>query len=211
MYLDFATLSHVWGSGTVNIKITSANLPAMRQNIDWLSLPRTIQDAVVMTRKLGIRYLWLDSLCILQAKGENDADHAADWRREAARFGGYYENSVVTIAETGAVDASEGLFLNRPGLVFEAQPHSVDRISHSASLTPITIYPQTPTWSSEIKGAPLSQRGWAAQERLLSRRILHFARNCVLWECHTLLATEMNPSGLARNDKPQNRLGADLE
>ncbi|KAK4209759.1 hypothetical protein QBC37DRAFT_449765 [Rhypophila decipiens] len=148
--------------------------------------------------KLGIRYLWVDALCILQSRGSDDTQHELDWQLEAARFGQYYENSILTIAATGAQSASERLFLHRAGQVGGFEPYTVQWTDGSDVPKEVTVYPKVPCWGDEIMDsplAPLASRGWAAQERLMSRRILHFAANCVCWECYELQATEGDPSG----------------
>lgn len=62
---EYACLSHCWG--TVRpIVITRENLATYRKQIPWEDVPRTFQDAVTITRKFGMRYIWIDSLCIVQ-------------------------------------------------------------------------------------------------------------------------------------------------
>ncbi|KAM7210220.1 Heterokaryon incompatibility protein (HET) domain containing protein [Rhypophila decipiens] len=192
-YQEYASLSYVWGERNLGMHTTSSNVQHLTDRIDVSQLSRTIQDAITVTRKLGIRYLWVDSLCILQRQGPDDPVHVSDWRREAARFGDYYSNPVVTISATGARSSSDGLFLDRPGRAISPQPHTIQRVNYSGELTEITIHPPIPRWLLEMRNPPLSKRGWAAQERLMSPRILHFAGNCVCWECCELEATELYP------------------
>jgi hypothetical protein len=66
-------------------------------------LLRTIRDAIQFTRKLGIRYIWVDLLCIIQDDPEN-------WAREAASMAQVYCNAYITIAATKSPDAEGGLF-----------------------------------------------------------------------------------------------------
>ncbi|KAH6959432.1 heterokaryon incompatibility protein-domain-containing protein [Fusarium avenaceum] len=190
--LKYVALSYAWGSAGNNVKTTSSNLTAMTQCLPWSQLPKTIQDAIVITRGLGVRYLWVDALCILQSEGHDDTKHKEDWAYEAARFGQYYENSLLTIAATGASSSDDGLFLPRPALRFE--PESITfRPEEDSSYT---IRPIIPSWHTEMYDAPLLRRGWAVQERMISRRVLHFAKNMVLWECHDCRATELDTQGL---------------
>lgn len=66
------------------------------------------------------------------------------------------------------------------------------------SMEPIpsfVIWPAVPIWGSSVKLSPLLERGWVLQERAMSRRILHFAKHCVYWECQELKASEFRPSG----------------
>jgi Heterokaryon incompatibility protein (HET) len=69
--------------------------------ITWDKLPRTFQDAISFTRRLKIRYLWIDSLYIFQ-------DDNKDWQRQASRMPSIYENSYVTLAAM-ASDSSNGV------------------------------------------------------------------------------------------------------
>lgn len=62
------------------------------------SLPRTFRDAIVVTRSMGIIFLWIDSLCILQ-------DSAEDWASESSRIGDYFANCLFIIAAADAADA----------------------------------------------------------------------------------------------------------
>jgi hypothetical protein len=72
------------------------------------SMPQTFKDAVKITRKFGIRYLWIDALCILQ-------DSKSDWEVQATEMAAIYRNSVFTIAADNATDSSGGCFANRDG------------------------------------------------------------------------------------------------
>ncbi|RSL39045.1 hypothetical protein CEP53_014361 [Fusarium sp. AF-6] len=94
--IEYLTLSYAWGPVTDFPKTTKSNLQDMMVMLPWSKLPRTIQNTIVFTRKMGIKYLWVDALCILQAKGPRDRVHQEDWRHEAARFGHYYQNSVMS-------------------------------------------------------------------------------------------------------------------
>jgi Heterokaryon incompatibility protein (HET) len=73
-------------------------------------------DAIVVTKALGLRYLWIDSLCIIQ-------DDEDDWLAESKTMGTLYERAVVTLAASTAPDSTHGLFLER--LYSELQVPSV--------------------------------------------------------------------------------------
>ncbi|OBT71298.1 hypothetical protein VF21_09943 [Pseudogymnoascus sp. 05NY08] len=62
----YLTLSHSWGDPAEVLQTKTENLPQMIKHIEFSAMPNTFQDAVTITRKLGYRYLWIDSLCILQ-------------------------------------------------------------------------------------------------------------------------------------------------
>ena len=98
---SYITLSHCWGQ-TRQVTTTSANIRRHSFELPMSELSKTFQDAIELTRKLGIRYLWIDSICILQ-------DDKADWLRESQMMGQYYGESYCTIAATGGADGSQGL------------------------------------------------------------------------------------------------------
>jgi uncharacterized Fe-S radical SAM superfamily protein PflX len=58
-------------------------------SIGWGNLPRTFQDAVTVTRELGVRFLWIDSICIIQPhKGcSNECGGSKDWDIESKKDG----------------------------------------------------------------------------------------------------------------------------
>jgi hypothetical protein len=95
----YATLSHCWGGKTPTMT-TTQNLATHLQRIP-LPLPQSFMDAVRVSRLLGIRYLWIDSLCILQ-------DSSEDWALHAPQMAVVYGNSCVTISADAAEDSTEG-------------------------------------------------------------------------------------------------------
>ncbi|KAF2803123.1 HET-domain-containing protein [Mytilinidion resinicola] len=101
----YATLSHCWGRSHHLVTLRSNKEDLMRK-IKHDELPKTYSDAILLTRALNIRYLWIDSLCIVQ-------DDKEDWRAEAARMGDVYRYSHVTIAATAGEDGNAGLFDNQ--------------------------------------------------------------------------------------------------
>ena len=89
-----------------NLSSDNKNTPILIQDfkagIDYTRLPRRFQDAIAISRRLGVRYLWIDSLCILQ-------NCPNDWRRESAKTQHVYSNAYVTLAADGSRDSSGGL------------------------------------------------------------------------------------------------------
>ena len=103
--VPYITLSHRWGTGE-QIMLTKASLSDMSRRIDLVKLSQTYQDAIAITRLLGLRYLWIDSLCIIQ-------DSLVDWQAEAAKMGDIFKFSFCTIAAFWASSDSEGCFFDR--------------------------------------------------------------------------------------------------
>lgn len=103
----YMTLSHCWGL-TDCLKLTSNNYAQLLDGVSFSLLPQLYQDAVFITRSLGIRYLWIDSLCIIQ-----QGDDLTDWRRELALMSDVYLNSFCNISAADAPDGQHTLFTTR--------------------------------------------------------------------------------------------------
>ncbi|KAK0719319.1 heterokaryon incompatibility protein-domain-containing protein [Lasiosphaeris hirsuta] len=179
--IEYVALSHCWGKLEF-IKLKSTNIASFQAGIPLSQLPRTFKDAVDVTRKLGFRYLWIDSLCIIQ-------DLTADWQAEAGRMADVYLKAVLTLAAAASTDANSGLFTTRKPL----PRHIVlDDQADPADPDPITIV--QPDWDEHflsIIGGNLQTRGWTFQERALSTRILHYGDGALAWECATLSSSEL--------------------
>lgn len=107
---SYVTLSHCWGPNVIP-RLLLDNLDDRRNRIEISTLPRMFQDAITSTQKMGIQYLWIDSLCIIQ-------DSEQDWLSEPALVGNGYANSYCNIAATAAKDGTVGCFFKRdPRLV----------------------------------------------------------------------------------------------
>jgi hypothetical protein len=163
----YACLSRRWGPSTASCLTTRANLGDCTQNIPWDFLPRMFQQAVSITAALRLKYLWIDSICIVQ-------DNDSDWKIRAAQMCDIYYDSYVTLAASLAIDSDVGLF----------NPQEPIFISHSiAKYNPCFVrFTKHPYFYSaeeeEVeKGPPLLGRASVFQERLLSRRFLQFLDN----------------------------------
>ncbi|PMD42866.1 HET-domain-containing protein [Hyaloscypha variabilis F] len=99
---QWLTLSHCWGSSNTAITTTS-NFKARCNEIQIANLPATFRDAVKITRELGYRYLWIDSLCIIQ-------DSVSDWQMESVKMAEIYANAVLNISTDASGGADEGIF-----------------------------------------------------------------------------------------------------
>lgn len=187
----YLILSYCWGKNNTALT-TKANISQRQEGIDLESLPKTIRDAIQITRSIGERYLFVDALCIIQP---TDGD-TTDWQAEASRMGAYYENALCTIAATGASDSKDGCLFERPGLRFPSVPCYLPPWTKAGTSQTICINPSIPLWWVCVIDAPLYQRGWTVQERAMSRRTLHFTKDALYFECAGLRASEYRPSGL---------------
>lgn len=106
--VSYMTLSHCWGKGDVTekLRLLGSTFNYLREMHPIGTLPKTFREACQFTERLGVRYLWIDRLCIIQ-------DCTEDWNREAALMQDVYRNSFLNISAHGARDDEGGLFFNR--------------------------------------------------------------------------------------------------
>ncbi|KAI0528321.1 HET-domain-containing protein [Xylaria bambusicola] len=170
----YACLSHCWGPSQSPIKTLSTTIDTFKEDIPWQSLSRTFQDAVDICRRLDIRYLWIDSLCIIQ-----DSDE--DWANESVKMADIYANAFLTIAATKSKDGTGGCYSDRDpcyvdcGTVIDGSVFIRGKMPRLGG----------PAGSKTAEGWPLLLRGWVYQEMSLSRRVLHFGSQEVIWQCRT--------------------------
>lgn len=178
---EYACLSHCWGPPEEKPLDSTTETVGKYQTdgIPWSALPKTFQEAMVFIRKLGIRYLWIDSLCIIQ----NDAD---DWFREAGRMATTYENAILTIAAATSSSSQKGLYrTSMPSWRLEGCTY-LRRCSDPVFFE--HQYTRNPAFLDRV--APLLRRAWVLQERLISRRLLHFTPLELVFECYSGNKTE---------------------
>lgn len=166
--------------------MTAHNRSRFESGIPASELNPNFQDAIHATRGLGFRYIWIDSLCILQGSRE-------DWAKEAPLMNLVYTYAVLTLAAAASSDGFGGLFRERnPDL---AKPHRLQARSGEAGPEEWFLSRQQDPWEEQIEGCPLNKRAWVVQERLLAPRTVFFGAAEILWECHALEASETFPGG----------------
>ncbi len=197
----YAALSHCWGHKPF-LRTLSGSLEAHKSEITWEKLPQSFQDAIAFTRQLGIRYLWIDSLCIVQ-------DDQRDWRREAAKMASVYQGAEIVISAARSDGAYGGLYADVPDthkthtITFvpghrrrdddddydddgDNYPSSTSESPQTLHLRPSFIHthrllsPYHPQTSTLL---PIFTRAWVLQERFLSPRLLHFGPHELSFEC----------------------------
>ncbi|KAL9053168.1 MAG: hypothetical protein Q9206_004039 [Seirophora lacunosa] len=181
----YMTLSHRWGSASF-LKLTLSKLADLVQGFSIADLPQTFQDAIVVVRRLGCKYLWIDSLCIIQNSAE-------DWLHEAGLMGDVYANSHCNIAATWNSSSDDGCFTKRNASEVEG-PIVNPKWTGLKSTTFRVV--EFRLWENLVTSAGLNKRAWVVQERLLAPRVLHFGRTQLAWECHEVDACETYPAGL---------------
>lgn len=105
--VPWASLSHCWGTKP-GLKTTRKTYPDMLRSIKPQHLPATIPDAIKFSLQLGIRYIWVDSLCIIQPDEEEDTHDQKDWEIELPNMGRYYKDSMLTLVVESAAGDDEG-------------------------------------------------------------------------------------------------------
>ena len=166
----------------------------MRNCIPTEDLPPTFKDAIQIARKLGVNYLWIDSLCIIQ-------DSMEDWRQESRLMDKVYRLSACNIMAEAAINCDGGLFFERDPRrlgIFTIDEKQTSNLSHRSTVCVTQDYVNAK--SDKRKGSPLYSRGWVCQERWLAPRQISFHSNQVFWECTNLKACEAFPSWGAKVD-----------
>lgn len=191
IYGGYATLSHCWGQKPDFLQLSFEAEEAMRRGISFKRLPRTFRDAIFIAHRLGINYLWIDSLCILQSRPGS----SEDWAEHDTAMRKVYENCIINIAADRTSSAHEKAFTER-------SPFSLQSCQilwgHGDEKSMWTVIGTNP--DGNYYTAPLTSRVWVFQERILSPRVLHLGMEQVWWECNDLgFACESMPTGFRRN------------
>lgn len=192
----YAALSYCWGKRQAwpACRTTRDNLATQMVKVHWTALPATLQDAVQATRRLGLEYLWIDAMCIVQ-------DDEKDWQIESMQMATVYKHAHVTICAALAVDTRAGIFSQRDagslshilsiryrGEEFPIYAFHVPQ--ESGRLEPRLL---ADIWRGSLERSmeyPMFNRAWTFQERLASRRVLFFGKEELIMECASGCAFE---------------------
>lgn len=181
----YLALSHCWGRKPFLV-MNESNKKEFETGVLISSLPLNFQDAIFTTRRLGFRYIWIDSLCIIQSSRD-------DWEREAPQMNQVYRNAFLTLGAMASPDAHGGLFRKRdPGM---ASPLPVKIRTKEDGVVECLLI-KSDFWHSHVRQAPMSKRGWVVQERILTPRSLYFCESQLFWECREQHACEWFPLGI---------------
>lgn len=189
----YAALSYCWGSKPNQgepFTTTKSNIASRQSGFSFGDLPRTLQDAVRTSRALGIRYIWIDALCIIQ-------DDPEDWGKESSRMGQIYSHSCLTIAATTSESSFDGFLYRDPSykttsqFVFkEVQSYRSEALIKKSGLVHFR-YPLETSVEDFLSTCRWEERGWTLQEKLLSTRTLFFTRDVFYYECATTQRVEV--------------------
>ncbi|RBR18917.1 uncharacterized protein FIESC28_05839 [Fusarium coffeatum] len=167
--IRYVALSYVWGKTGRNF-----NLPKRRYGVPLDGLPRTITDAITVTKSLGYDYLWVDMLCIDQQSEE-------DKLRQIAIMDQIYRSADLTIIVAAGSDCGDGI----PGVSERCRPPRM-----SIKIGNTVLVEDKENAVTEIRYSTWRSRGWTFQEGLLSRRRLVFTDTQLLFSCLSSQATE---------------------
>jgi hypothetical protein len=177
----YVALSHCWGLNMpASARTTGVNFADHLKSIPLSDLTTTFVDAIKITRRLGIPYVWIDSLCIIQGSAE-------DWGAEAAQMSAVYTCAQVTLSASGSSDGSQGCRIRGDEVPYVDVPLNggeVEAGSKTQRKYRVCAWPEFS--DNHMDRDPLHSRGWCLQERELSPRIAHFSRDTVRWECRKL-------------------------
>ncbi|KAH9206156.1 heterokaryon incompatibility protein-domain-containing protein, partial [Leptodontidium sp. 2 PMI_412] len=173
----YLALSHPWGKESPNhrhFKSNRENIKNRMTKIKDIELPLNFRHAVQIARRLGVNYLWIDSICILQ---KTDTD-PGDFHEESKWMESIYASAYCVIAASSAEHMSSG-FLGHERDKAAVQLHKGDESTQPTTFLCDTI----DDFQGDVLNGPLSKRGWVLQERALARRTIFFTNNQTYWEC----------------------------
>ncbi|KAF1997743.1 HET-domain-containing protein, partial [Amniculicola lignicola CBS 123094] len=194
---QYASVSHCWGQTRSKHILNHSNHSINLAGIPVSELPLTFRDAVSITRELGLRYLWIDSLCIVQ-------DDVSDWVTHVEAMADVYRNAYITLAAGASLDDDGGFFRDARPTRTHSTPLTIieEGVSYPLYIRQAIDHPEN-LWGFSL---PLTERGWVFQERVLSRRYLCFGVDEVQWECLEDVACSCSTTGRGFNPRLDERI-----
>jgi len=207
---SYLTLSHCWGLEPI-LTTTPKTLHAHLEQVPWDPLPQNFKDAITLIRKLGFKYVWIDSLCIIQGDKQ-------DWEIESSRMADIYRGSSLTIAATRSPESRGGCFSDRSKAPLALNSHGFKLVKEIPEIWEPRFFDghdisgeACQYWArvafphelsaEKAVGLPLLKRAWVFQERTLSPRMIHFTPNELYWECTTISTCECTEVTSSTNGK----------
>jgi hypothetical protein len=181
----YAALSYCWG-GNGTFKTDAKSLKAFEENIPLEQLPQTLRDAFSLTKKIGLNYLWVDAICIVQG---SQLEEKQEWEQESRKMGRIYSDAKIVLAATRTLNVHEGIFQPRPKISLSNDiktPSICARRNLNHEIITSCRTKSDKWWETNINGTfPLLSRGWGFQERMLATRLVHFTPTEMVWECQS--------------------------
>ncbi|KAF2664889.1 HET-domain-containing protein [Microthyrium microscopicum] len=189
--LQYAALSYRWGAPQPNATKTQ-NYNVYLNQILLSSLPQAIIGAVKITRRLGLKYLWVDSLCIQQ-------DSTIDITNELSRMGSIYSNSSITIAASSAVNCNQQILSRH----LPKRPMNFRYRTSSGAIGSISLY-RSGTIDYPLT-EPVGSRAWIFQEYFMAPRILILSKYQVSYICKENSWYDHSLASMHRNRRTKSR------
>jgi len=169
--IGYVALSHCWGKPTDDEKrqfcTTKENYKMRLNGFSIGDLPRTFQDAIRIARAIGLSFLCIDALCIIQ-------QDKPDWERESQTMEKVFSSAYCTIAADAAESWTQG-FLQRKCPPQFTETYKDGRRMYTCGTKH--------DFANHMSNSKLNKRAWVLQERVLSRRILHFTESHTYFAC----------------------------
>lgn len=167
---NYVALSHPWGTDPkLHFSTLQTNVQQYMLGINLVDLPATFKDAVNTTRALGLPYLWIDSLCIIQG-----AD--GDFNDEAKYMESVFSDAYCVIAASWSTHHFDGFLKDR-------QKRKYVTMHRGKDPEPFFICENIDDFNHDVLEAALNKRGWVLQEHALARRTIFFTEKQTYWEC----------------------------
>lgn len=210
----YLALSYCWGKEGPSLKTTKSNYSHLQKSISYSAMPKAYQDAVRVARALGVKYIWIDALCIIQ-------DDRDDWEKESRMMAEIFQNSLATLILLRTASCNEGFLERNPSIKINYQnrqwnvrgsfflrhmPFSYSNAESSIRAAP--SFSDRPV-SLELQNSPWQTRGWTFQEDMFSLRKLYFGQLMMYWD-------SLKPVDIMRTedtiiDDKLNRIGRNAE
>ncbi|KAI0138440.1 heterokaryon incompatibility protein-domain-containing protein, partial [Pestalotiopsis sp. NC0098] len=168
----YVALSHCWGS-TKPIVLSMENLSSFQEGFSWTDLPQTFKEAAQITQNLGFRFIWIDTLCIIQ-------DNEEDWEEQSTLMASIYGNATLVLAASAAKSTEDGFLMTKNDSPTEARLKLARNEHHQSIDRYLRI--RVDAFRFNRRG-PLDGRAWAYQEEAVSKRYLAYAESGMEWSC----------------------------
>ncbi|UKZ46432.1 hypothetical protein TrVGV298_000635 [Trichoderma virens] len=189
---DYIALSHCWG-GRIESVLTTKTYHDYQQALPISDISANFKDTFRIARELGIRYVWIDSLCIIQ-------DSKEDWEVESSKMGAVYRNATLTVSALVSAKSTVGILKNNENS-FYGSPKSakLQVYDDSSKIEQVEV-----DWKSQeeenlrrlMNDCALTSRGWTLQEYILSPRNLLYGKSKIYWRCPTMMiSADDTPEG----------------
>lgn len=200
-FAEYIAVSHRWTEFTP--KLLKKDLDRLQRGQPDILLPPRYQGAFSLCRKIGVRYVWIDSLCIFQ-------DSEDDFRHEASTMTEVYAGALCTLSlswssEFSCLNEDRKAYTTNQRIITQPIPkHDYDKwnrvLPEETSSHPVlrreAIVCTSNDYDREVARAPLYGRGWVFQESILAPRVIHVGQDQLYWQCQEELGCETFPWGM---------------